>query len=599
MNRNDFYKELMTEYALDPEKIRMNALKQAKKPAWQKAVSTYWKPAVGAAAAVAVTVAGVAYTTQSSAPDIRIAPEEALSASQRLIEAEQDYFNQNREEKAFCNMYVTFLEAVSYNDIIFALSGVNDSGEIELCSLYLQNGNVFKGDKVSEYGLECANEKTIVAAKINLPSVYYRDIQDLYIVYLTELGSAEINDDTFTPIVVEDRDPLENDHLSITTTAVEQPPVTTTSFYFETTATTTTVSSAEEDKPVLGESSNESTTIPPVVSDDSDEEEIADGPTAEEVTTTTTAPVITTSTETTTTYYRGDVGLLTELYELNVKNSLETRIFGSNAVVLTKNSAYLFTLGGFGSSGSGQEIELSNPKFAYSDENSVILTGCGSDGLRDMLCVIDLNSGYVFTYDAGANIGGNEIGSIQHSSEPEKYFIKVLSSDSTLVYEAYVNTTVTFRPLFEINAPVSLAGYDNGNLYFAANENETTKLCKFNCTDGTTVELATFSGLTKIRRGVDFNSFAISDGASSFIVDVNNDMLIPAAFGDDVAVITDNGEIFFRTSSAVYKVTSTFAVVEADRAVQFEKPVLEEFIVNEINSEKVVVVRNDETIAIW
>jgi len=592
LNRNDFYKELMTEYALDPEKIRMNAIKQAKKPAWQKAVSTYWKPAVGAAAAVAVTVAGVSYTTQSSAPDIKIAPEEALSASQRLIEAEQDYFNQNREEKAYCNMYVTFMDAVSYNDIIFALSGVNDSGEIELCSLYLNSGKVYKGDKAMEYGLECPDEKAIVAAKINLPSVYYRDIQDLYIVYLTELGSDEINDSTFTPIVVEDRDPLESDHLSVTTTAVEQVPVTTTSFFFETTTTTTTV---KEEKPVIGVSSNESTTIPPVSSDTTeDEEEIAEE-IVEAVTTTT---VSITPLETTTTYYRGDVGLLTEIYELNVQNSLETRIFGSSAVVLTKNSAYLFSLGGF-SSGSGQEIELSNPKFAHSDENSVILTGCGADGLRDVLCVIDLNSGYVFTYDAGANIGGNEIGSVQHSGEPGKYFIKVLSSDSTLVYEAYVTTTVTFRPLFEFNAPVSLAGYNNGDLYFTANESETTTLYKFDCTDGTSVGLATFNGAVKLRRGIDFSSFAISDTESSFIVDVNNDMLIPAAFGDDVAVITDNGEIFFRTSGAVYKVTSNSAIVEADRTVQFEKPVADDFIVNEINSEKVVVIRNDETITIW
>lgn len=593
MNRNDFYKELMTEYALDPEKIRMNAIKQAKKPAWQKAVSTYWKPAVGAAAAVAVTVAGVSYTTQSSAPDIKIAPEEALSASQRLIEAEQDYFNQNREEKAYCNMYVTFMDAVSYNDIIFALSGVNDSGEIELCSLYLNSGKVYKGDKAMEYGLECPDEKAIVAAKINLPSVYYRDIQDLYIVYLTELGSDEINDSTFTPIVVEDRDPLESDHLSVTTTAVEQVPVTTTSFFFETTTTTTTV---KEEKPVIGVSSNESTTIPPASSDTTEDEEEFAEEIVEAVTTTT--AVSTTPLETTTTYYRGDVGLLTEIYELNVQNSLETRIFGSSAVVLTKNSAYLFSLGGF-SSGSGQEIELSNPKFAHSDENSVILTGCGADGLRDVLCVIDLNSGYVFTYDASANIGGNEIGSIQHSGEPGKYFIKVLSSDRTLVYEAYVTTTVTFRPLFELNAPVSLAGYNNGDLYFTANESETTTLYKFDCTDGTSAGLAIFNGAVKLRRGIDFSSFAISDTESSFIVDVNNDMLIPAAFGDDVAVITDNGEIFFRTSGAVYKVMSNSAIVKADRTVQFEKPVADDFIVNEINSEKVVVIRNDETITIW
>lgn len=605
MNRNDFYKELMSEYALNPDKIRMNALKQAKKPAWQKAVSTYWKPAIGAAAAVAVTVAGVSYTTQSSGPDIKIAPEEARSASQRLIEAEQDYYNQNREEKAFCNMYITFTEAVSYNDIIFALSGVNDSGEIELCSLYLDNERVFKGDTVIEYGLECPSDENIVAAKINLPSVYYRDIQDLYIVYLTELGSDEINDDTFTPIIVEDRDPLESDHLSITTTATQQPIVTTTPFSFEATTTSYTAPI------VIGASGDENTTLPPATEESVTEEEIVETDktdteetTVSEVTTTpvTTVPPVSSTTpeETTTTYYRGDVGLLTEMYELNVENSLETRIFGSNAIVLTKNSVYLFTLGSFGSTARSEEIKLSSPKFVHSDENSVILTGCGDDGLRDILCAIDLNNGYAFTYDAGINIGSAEIGSVQHSGESGKYFIKALTGDSTLVYEAYISTNVTFRPLFEVKAPVSLAGYNNGTLYFTVNENGTdTRLYKFNCTDGATSELAAVSGTVKLRRGVDFNAFAISDGTSSFIVDTNSGMLIPAEFGDDIELVTYNGEIFFRTNGSAYKVTDSYAVVEADRAVDFEKKSSNEFIVNEINSEKVVVIRNDETIAIW
>lgn len=600
MNRNDFYKELMTEYALNPEKIRMNAIKQAKKPVWQKAVSTYWKPAVGAAAAVAVTVAGVSYTTQSSGPDIKIAPEEALSASQRLIEAEQEYYNlRNTEEKVFCNMYITFMEAVSYNDIVLSLSGVNDSGEIELCALYADNDRVFRGDDVNMYASECPDEKSIVAAKINLPAVHYRDIQDLYIVYLAELGSDEINDDTFTPIAVEDDDPLENDHLSIVTTAVTEKPVaTTTPFSFEATTTTTVK------VPVIGDSAPDAnTTVPPlteettaITSSVTSEEDIF----VEEVTetsVTTLPPVIETVPSETTTYYRGNVGLMTEVYELNIQNSLETRIFGDNAIVLTKNKAYVFTLGGFGASHSSEEIELSNPKFAHSDENSVILTGCGADGLRTIISVIDLKNDYITTCDASANIAGGELGTIQHSGDAGKYFIKVISSENTLVYEVSIDAAVSFRPLFEVDAPVSLAGYNSNTLYFTVNENGiSSKLCKFDCADGTISELADFASLVKTRRSLDFSSFAVSDGVSSLIFDVNTGMLVSAEYGDDITLISDNGETFFRTNGAVYKVTSSSAVVEADRAVQFEKAVSEEFIVNEINSEKVVVIRKDSSI---
>ena len=600
MNRNDFYKELMTQYALDPEKIRLNALKQAKQPVWQKAVSTYWKPAVGAAAAVAVTVAGVALTTQSSAPDIRIAPEEALSASQRLIEAEQEYYKlQNPEENARCNMYVTFMEAVSYSDVVMSLSGVDDSGEIELCALYLSNGDVFRGDEINSFVANHGDETAVVAAKINLPSIYYRDIQDLYIVYLAEIGSDEINDDTFTPIEVEDGDPLESDHLSITTTATEAPVVTTTPFVYETTVNTTK-------QPVIGESADENTTVPPIT-EDIESSELTSSVTSEpeifveetsETTVTTLPPASDIApAETTTTYYRGNIGLMTEVYELNIQNSLETRIFGCNAVVLTKNNVYLFTLSGLNNARASQEISLLNSKFVYSDENTVILTGCGADGLRDTLAVIDLSSSTITTYDASANIGGGELGAVHYSNAYGKYFVKAITGNSTLIYEVAINGGVDFRPLFEIEAPVSLTGYSDNALYFIVNESAaSTKLCRFNYADGTAIELASFGGSVKIKRGVDFSSFAISDESLRFILDVNTNMLVPAEYSDDVTLVCDGGETFFRTNGSVYKITSASAVVEADRAVAFEKAVSDEFVVNEINSEKVVVIRKDDNL---
>ena len=100
MNTNDFYKELFEKYALDEDKIRRNALKAGKTPAWQRAVGNHWKTFAGAAAAVAVTVGAVAYMSGNPGDqgiDI-VSPDNLLSASQRLQEAEQNYYNISAEE---------------------------------------------------------------------------------------------------------------------------------------------------------------------------------------------------------------------------------------------------------------------------------------------------------------------------------------------------------------------------------------------------------------------------------------------------------------------------------------------------------------------
>ena len=592
MNKNDFYKELMSQYALDPEKIRMNALKQAKKPTWQRVVGDYWKPAVGAAAAVAVTVAGVGYANRSSAPDITVEPGEVLSASQRLIEAEQNYYN-NINENSFSDIYVTFIEPVSCNEILMALSTVTDAGEFSLCSIYTVDDR-YDNDELEGYVAEHSDEETAIAAKISLPSVFYRDIQDLSIVYLAEFGSAEINDDTFVPIAVEDEDPLKDDLLNIVTTT-EKPVVTTTPFSFDEVVTT-------EKAPVIGESGDSSTitTLPPVTTTEKEDPVDVETPDEEETTTTTVTTSVpeTTPVETTTTYFRGEIGLMTEIYELNVANSLETHIAGNNVVVLTKNEAYFYTLGGFSAYQSGEIISVQNPKLALRNDKYMILTGCREDGIRSMVSVINLENETAYTYDVSANIGECEIGSIQYSKNSGKYFMKAVSASSTLIYELTIDNAVYFRPLAEVSGPVSLAGYKNDLLYLTTVEGSSTAhLFSFNIADGTSTEIAAFTSKVKIKRGVDFESFAIvpADG-TGFILDTNSGMLIPAEVDESTTVVCDGGETFFNTNGTDYKVDSTATVTTADRAVVYETTTAEPFIINEINAEKVVIIRDDENV---
>ncbi len=591
MNKNDFYRELMKEYALDPEKIRMNALKQAKKPTWQKIASSYWKPALGTAAAAAVAVGAITFANRPSAPDVIVAPEVAMSASQRLLEADKNYYNIAEEDEVFTDMYVTFMEPVSYNEILMMMSAVDDSGDIKICSLYLEDTTILRDD-ISGFAAEHSDEDVALAAKLSLPLSYYRDVQDLSLVYLAELGSDELNDKTFVPIAVDDDDPLENDHLSIAPPVTSAPVVTTTPFSFQEIPETT-----PEEMPVIGESSNDSAVIPPVTTTVTDE--ITEETTEESTEATTSAPE--TTPEETTTYFRGEVGLLTEIYELNVQNALKTYIVDNNVIVLSKEQAYIYSIGGFsGSVQYGNAVDMLNPKLAYMDNDRIVLTGCTADGIRNILVSINTANDSYLVHDASANIGNSEIASVSYCEQADKFYLKAISQTSSLVYELHVlsDNELSFRPLVEVEAPISVAGSSGDILYFTTSgNNDRTTLYSFNCLDGTLLEYASFGGDVKIKRSADFRSFAIilSDG-TSFIYDVETEKLVTTQLDDSVQIVADNGETFFRTGDVTYKLNVAGDVLDADRKVDFDKETEQRFIVNEITSDKVVIIRDDEKI---
>lgn len=627
MNKNEFYKELMTRYALDDEKIRLNALKQAKKPAWQRFAADYWKPALGTAAAVAVTVAAVGYTSSISAdpPAVVVPTDSALSASRRLIEAEQNYYNlQADAASSFSDIYMTFSEPISYGEMVMAFSTVADAGEIRVDALYMRSETVLRGEALREYGAGSAEEKAVIAAKISAPAALYRDIQDLPQVYLAELGSDEINDDTFAPLPIDDPDPLGNDSPFETTDVPQtSAPVTTTPFSFD--SPTSTASEDQDSKnPVIGESGTDGATTlkPPAGSDepapivtepeydapgetepeyddpDETEPEYDDPDETDETEDTTAAPP---DNEISSAVTEVGTSLLTELYELNVPNSLETLLSGNNAVVLTKNAAYLYTLGGFGDSRRCAAIEMNSPKISYSDAHTVILTGCDASDTRNIISVVDLDTDEAKTYDVSKNIGKARLGGVQYSPKTKKYYIKSVLDTTSFVYEvsASFNTGLTFRPLVESDGPVSVAGVKGNLLYLVKTEQgtENSKLYSFNCTDGTIIELAGFGAGMKLRRGRDLESFGmISADGSGFIYDVNIGMLVSGVSLDENAqIVSDCGKTCFRSGGIVYEIDPTSTVNRTWRTVEFPKEAASDFTVKEVTPEKIVVSRKDPT----
>ncbi len=600
MNTNDFYKELFEKYALNEDKIRRNAIKEAKTPVWKRTLGAHWKTFAGAAAAVAVTVGVVAYTTARSGDGIDIVShEDVLSASQRLQEVERNYYNVSSEEnESGSDVFVSFAVNVCYNDIVVSLSAVSDNDDISVCRLYLEDGTVINGIKdIVAFAETSRADKCIIGAKLYAPVKYYKDLMKLSLVYVAELGSDKLNDRTFVPLRYEDGDPLVGDYDFVSTTAVT-PSVTTTPFVF---VSETSVSATEPEQTTAD--INSDTTEPPAT--DISESDPAETSTGEDPADSTSAPDgseestsssdgsdITTGsnvaaetttaseseTTTTVTSEEPDMSLISQIYRLNVENAVETVLIGDHAIVLGRENVYFYRLGGIGSVLQAKSFELASPKVIYSDENTVMLSGCGSTGLRNTVAIYDMKAGKVYISDASVNLGSAEIGIVQYSSVEDKFFMKAVSGSMTYFYEmsASEEDGIQFRPLFEYNGVVSTAGCKDGKLWFVASEDGVNySLYSFDYTSGEQLKLAELGTSCKIRRSPTLESFLIvaddpvTNERTTRIYNVNNGRFITVDADIDTQIAVSGDTIYIRIGQKTYSVASDGVLTESSANIKF------------------------------
>ena len=627
MNTNQFYKELFEKYAFDEEKIRKNAIKAAKTPAWQRTLGAHWKSVAGVAAAVAVTVGGVAAYNAVN-PSIDVKPDEDLpTAYQRLEDVENNYYNPPAEAAEHLDIFVSFMDVMSYSDIKVALSAVSDSDEIDIECIYLSDGSKISGaDAVESFARNNSSVKNISGAKLSAPAGCYNDIQDLTSVFIAEIASDKINDETFSPIHYDDSDPLTNDFDLIITTA-QQPSVTTSPFSFagETSSAVSEAAAVTE----ITDITTETTEPAPVsaepdvtsVSDiDEDPENTEDDifEDAPEITsgssdTTTEVPEITTAATDepaaqTSSEPAGEItvpvteipdapqiGLMTQLYHLNVENATETLLVDDYAIVLTRNQVYFYKIGGFNLK-PAKICEASNPKLAYYGYGKVILTGCGTSGLRDMIITLDIESDYVYCNDVSKTLGVTEIATINFSPEENKYYLKAITGSTTYFYELTLNpeTGATFRPLVEFTGAVSAAGSKNGILWFTGAEDGVDySLYSFDCTNGKLTKVENIGSVCKVRRSPTFASFIIMTADKSYVLDAFTGKLIPALIEPDSQIAEKDGAIYISYYGSTMKLNENGELVPTTVKVSFTEEMTSRYKVVSTDSEKVVIAEDD------
>ncbi len=634
MNTNEFYKELFEKYAFDEEKIRKNAIKAAKTPAWQRTLGAHWKSVAGVAAAVAVTVGGVAAYNAVN-PSINVIPEDTLpSASKRLEDAEKNYFNPPAETETHSSIYVSFMDVMSYSDISVALSAVPDYDDIDIVCIYLSDGSKITDVRaVENFAQSNSSVKNICGAKLSAPTGAYQDIQDLSSVFLAEFESDEINDETFSPIPYDDSDPLTNDFDLIITTA-PQPSVTTSSFSFA----GETSSAVSEAAPVTDNTSipTADTTGPAPVSEDSEDTEDIDeyeedpesteeGEGIEDLTITEDSEADTTVTTdapeqppvselpeqtaeitvpVTEITDAPQIGLMTQLYYLNVENALETILIDNYAIVLTRGEVYFCSVGGM--TGYQPKVcETASPKFAYYGNGKVIFTGIGENGLRNKLIILDMENDCVYSNDISATLGQAEIASINYSAGEGKYFLKAVTSSETFFYEVTITTETgaVFRPLCEFSGAVSAAGYKNGTLWFTGTSDGVgSSLYSFDCTNGVMTEIQSFGSPCKIRRSVTFESFIITtsdketNAPISYVFNASTNKLINAPIDGESLIAEEDGEVYISYYGSTMKLNENGELTPTAKVVRFTDHYSSPFKVVSTDSEKVVIALDDGSV---
>ena len=203
MDKRDFYRELMEEYAFDKDKIYINA-KNGKFTGnkLRRQPLPIYIGMTAAVAAVVVTV-GTITATQLEKPNV-IDPLLAgssvaeLPSNERIIKGQNDV-RDNESSKELFNVLVSFERPLSSAEVQRVLLARSE-GSVPISALYMKDGLTIIGtDNVAEvFGTN--GNSSITGAKIRCAGYLMTQLQDDSLVLAVEIINDE-NPELITPIV--------------------------------------------------------------------------------------------------------------------------------------------------------------------------------------------------------------------------------------------------------------------------------------------------------------------------------------------------------------------------------------------------------------
>ena len=488
MDKHDFYKEIMSRYAIDEEKIRRNAKRAPSRSFVSR--NAKWLPLTTAAAVFAAVYGGYIFFSSDSGDGGIIAPAH-ISYEERvkdMILHEKLITGGYIGESEVRNMYVSFTESLTYKEFDSVLSlAVSDTGGVRIIALW--NGRFTDAETAKKSSPEAFYD----GAKIEAPDELYLKLKECPKFAAIDI-EGKVNDENFEPIATAPQ-PAQT---TVPVVIVTQPPVAATSVsdISGSPAVTTSEVSAST-------SWNAELTITP----DETTENVTDDP--------------------------------VEIVMLNitVDNAVSVEFISENKfILLTRNQVLLYEIinnDGKRSYEISSSFEAANPKITYTDfsTGSLIILGGDAYGRQTNLFLADAASGELIKLDTAVITQNFSVDISYAFYSGGGIILKAQNANYNAIYAAKKSDGYYFERLEESSDKLIILNYTGGGFMYARVSDDAesggTRIYKYNLSSYSTEEIDLgLSGELSFERSPDVKKFAVISNGVSYIWSTEQNALI-------------------------------------------------------------------------
>lgn len=565
MNRREFYKELMSEYTFDKDKILANAKKG--KRAGRGPLPIYI--GMTAAAAAIVVAAGTAVMTANSGDKSAVYIESqtvqpfAQLPDQDRINNAMDEIKENEKSAELHDVVVSFSEPLTPREAQDILTSYSD-GNIPVKMVYLADGSYADGkDRVGE--VFDNNTELLTGAVINCAGYVMQQLQQNERVLLVEIVTGE-DLGTIAPIAPDES----NKELTQSLTSVPE------SVPIEENIDVADGVSVQEMFPVENSDS--------VSSEDNSEPEISE---SEATTSLPEEPIISQPVEVpepviTEPLPAAEQGLPDTVslpksgskpFEYVSENmGAQTAYFlNENTVFIkTSQSVALYVWDGTKLQYLMEKIVEEPQVFWISENGSRLMVSCKENGTRSKIYVVDAAAGGIYDSHAENVVQKGTIVSASYNESANMLALNVYDNEkyNLITASVYDDEVTDYDTIFEGGVGTSVIAQYGGILYFSETAGGHTVIYKF--TDGEAVEVDKFKGGCTVNTNCAFTHAVLNGGDfGRAIFDPESESLIllrtdePVEFGVSSHTLLYGGNYY--TVSGGELVSSEYSVAAASK----------------------------------
>lgn len=526
MNKNDFYKQLMSEYSFDCEKIKSNAKKG--RFAKQRAIPMY----IGMTAAAAVLVVAVGTTVFTALGNndpidhgvvLSSGPNSMRSDNERLIEA-LDELEENARSSEPRDVLVTFSEALSPAEAQAVLTA---DGNIPVKKVYFADGTFASGEAQVKEAFNGTQQ--IKGAIVNCAGYVMASLNDDSRVLIVEnVSESDIN--TIAPI---DTNAVDGNNVTVPTipfpddiipvgpggesadSSGETLPGEETSDNGETTDNPDVPSEESSDVPMPAPVSEEVSTSP----ETAETTDITPEPTVPQPPQTTPAPDTDTPPQIPDTPVEVQPEKLPDgvtLPESIDRFSYETINLGAKeAFFMNENTFFvrtpyqvqMYSFNGFDERLLASE-NCDNAEVCWISESggSLIVSATDDDGKRNRLLYLDANGERITDLNAIDTIMEGTLKGVGYNADSELLVMNILENGRYYVCAVRFNggDTNYLSTIFESSSPVTLMAANGMNIYLSITDGSLVQIYEVNAETGASRLIKTYENDQRIRSNLAF-----------------------------------------------------------------------------------------------